>query len=81
MVQLIQRNWNGRQDVGGQTQIRFTIARDGRMGDVSVEASSGYFALDHTAERAVRVTAQVPPLPAAYTDPELTVHLVFRYGR
>ena len=81
MLQLIQRNWNGRQDVLGQTQIRFTIMRDGRISDVSVEKPSGYFALDQAAERALLVTRQLPPLPSQYTETQLTVHLVFRYER
>ena len=81
MLQLIQRNWTARQDVAGQTQVRFTIMRDGRIADVSVEKPSGYFALDQTAERALLVTRQLPPLPPQYTESQLTVHLVFRYER
>ena len=61
--------------------IGFTIARDGRIGKVSVERSSGYFALDQTAERAVRIMGRLPPLPSEYTEPQLVVHLVFRYAR
>ena len=52
----------------GQTQIRFSIMRDGRISDVSVEKSSGYFALDQAAERALLVTRQLPPLPSQYTE-------------
>lgn len=81
LVQLIQRNWIDRQAVSGQTQIGFTVARDGRIADVSIERSSGYFALDQTAERAVRIMGRLPPLPAEYTEPQLAVHLVFRYAR
>jgi len=82
MLQLIQRNWNGQQQVAGQTIMKFSIQRDGRLADVQVEQSSGYQALDLTAQRALLVTRQLPPLPAQYTDSDhLTVHLVFRYQR
>jgi TonB family protein len=79
MIQLIQRNWNGRQDVAGQTMMKFTIQRDGRLTDVQMEQSSGYFALDQTAQRALLTTRQLPPLPPAFSEPVLTVHLNFKY--
>jgi TonB family protein len=81
MLQLIQRNWNSKQSVDGQTQVRFTVQRDGRITDVAVEQPSGYFALDQTAQRALLLTRQLPPLPSQFTEPQLTVHLVFRYQR
>jgi protein TonB len=81
MLQLIQRNWNSRQQVAGQTTMRFTIERDGRISALEVERSSGYFALDQTAQRALMLTRQFPPLPAQYTGEDLTVHLNFRYER
>ena len=81
MMQLIQRNWNAKQQVGGETLIKYTIQRDGRLTDIEVERSSGYFALDQTAQRALYTTRQLPPLPAQFTEPTLTVHLVFRYER
>jgi len=82
MLQLIQRNWSAQQQVPGQTIVKFTIQRDGRVTDVNVEKSSGYQALDLTAQRALLVTRQIPPLPAQYTDSDhLTVHLVFNYQR
>ncbi len=30
MIQLIQRNWNSKQQVAGETLVKFTIQRDGR---------------------------------------------------
>jgi TonB family protein len=82
MLQLIQRNWNAQQQVAGQTTMKFTIQRDGRLADVVVERPSGYPALDLTAQRALLVTRQLPPLPAQYTESDhLTVHLVFNYQR
>ena len=81
MIQLIQRNWNARQQVAGDTQMKFTISRDGRLTGIEVEKSSGYFALDQTAQRALVVTGQLPPLPARFSESSLTVHLIFRYER
>jgi protein TonB len=81
MLQLIQRNWNSKQSVDGQTQVRFTVQRDGRIIDVAVEQPSGYFVLDQTAQRALLLTQQLPPLPSQFTEQQLTVHLVFRYQR
>lgn len=81
MIQLIQRNWNGKQNVAGVTRIKYTIQRDGRLTDVQLEQSSGYFALDQAAQRALILTRQLPPLPAQFPEPTLTVHLNFSYER
>jgi len=81
MLQLIQRNWTSKQQVAGQTIVKFTIQRDGRITNVEVERPSGLFALDQTAQRALLVTRQLPPLPGQYTENDLTVHLIFRYER
>jgi TonB family protein len=59
--------------------VKYTIQRNGQITDVALEKSSGYTALDLTAQRALLVTRQLPPLPAAFTEPTLTVHLRFEY--
>jgi TonB family protein len=61
--------------------IKFTIMRDGQIQGVEVERSSGYTALDINAQRALLVTRTLPPLPAAFPNPTLTVHLNFQYTR
>jgi protein TonB len=81
MIQLIQRNWNAKQQVAGDCLVKYTIQRDGRLINVEIEKSSGYFALDQTAQRALLVTRQLPPLPPQFTESTLTVHLIFRYER
>ena len=81
MIELIQRNWSAKQSVAGQTMMKFTIQRDGRLTDMQLEQSSGYFALDQTAQRALLLTRQLPPLPAQFPEPSLTVHLNFQYER
>jgi TonB family protein len=81
MIQLIQRNWNSRQQVQGETLMKYVIQRDGRLTDIEVERSSGYFALDQNSQRALLLTRQLPPLPPQFTEATLTVHLIFRYER
>jgi protein TonB len=81
MLELIRRNWSSKQDVAGQALMKFTIQRDGRLVGIELERSSGYTALDLTAQRALLLTRQLPPLPSAFTEPSLTVHLYFQYQR
>jgi TonB family protein len=81
MLTLIRRNWDERQQAAGTTVMKFTIQRSGELTDVVVERSSGYPALDFMAERSLRITRQLPPLPSAFTEPSLTVHLVYEYNR
>ena len=81
VVQTIQRSWNPRQSVAGQTLMKFTIDRAGALTDVQVERPSGFVALDLAAQRALLLTQRVPPLPGAFPNPDLTVHLRFEYQR
>lgn len=81
MVQRIRAGWIQQADVGGSVVVRFTIERDGRITGTSVEKSSGYSALDLQAQRAVVGAGTLPPLPAAFPNPMLTVHLNFQYQR
>jgi TonB family protein len=80
-VQLIQQNWNQNQGVTAEVVVKFTIQRDGTFSDVQVERPSGFMALDMAAQRAVLATARIPPLPAQFSNPTLTVHLTFDYNR
>jgi TonB family protein len=80
MQRLILGNWNSRQQVAAAVMIKFSIQRDGRITDVTVEKSSGYTVLDMNAQRALMVT-RLPALPPAFPDNVLTVHLIFEYQR
>jgi TonB family protein len=80
MQRLILGNWNSRQQVASAVMIKFSIQRDGRITDVTVEKSSGYTVLDVNAQRALMVT-RLPALPSAFPDSVLTVHLIFEYQR
>jgi len=79
MMVQIKRAWNMNQGAGGQTTIKFTIQRDGRLGDVSVYESSGIPTLDLAAQRAVITARQLAPLPDAFPNPTLGVRLTFKY--
>lgn len=81
MLQLIERNWSAKQPVAGETLMQFRIERNGALTNVQVERSSGYQALDFTAQRALALTRQLPPLPAEFQNQSLTVHLRFQYRR
>jgi len=81
MLDLVNRNWASKQQADGTALMRFVIQRDGRIADVEVERSSGTPALDFLAQRALLLTRQFPPLPSAFPEPVLTVHLVFEYKR
>jgi TonB family protein len=81
MLQLIQSRWDARQQVSGESVVVFRIQRDGRLTDIELERSSGFPALDLTSQRALFLTQRVPPLPSAFPDDHLTVHLRFEYRR
>lgn len=81
MVERVRANWNSRAEVSGETFVKFTIQRDGTVTGAEVERSSAYTALDIAALRAVVGARQLPPLPAAYSNPSLGVHLSFQYLR
>ena len=81
MSERIQSNWSQQVEVPGTVIVKFTIQRDGSLTDPVVELSSGYSSLDLNALRAIRLTRQLVPLPAAFPNPTLTVHLNFKYQR
>ena len=80
MKDFITRNWNSKQQAAGTTVMHFVIQRDGRIADVEVERSSGNQELDFLASRALRLT-KLPPLPSAYDQPALGVHMNFEYQK
>ena len=76
----VSQNWftseSGRGE-GYTCVIYFRLARDGSVGDISVEKSSGNQYFDMSAQRAVRSSAPFPPLPRAFEDPWLGIHFTF----
>jgi TonB family protein len=80
MVSTIRRSWDQNQGIVGSTTMQFTILKNGVVDKTLVEKSSGFAALDNSAMRALQLT-RLPPLPAAFDNPTLTVHLRFDYQR
>jgi protein TonB len=80
MLQRIRSNWN-QSAARGEALVQFTIDRSGKISSVALERSSGNPIADVNAQRAVIQTAALPPLPGAFPNPTLTVHLNFRYTR
>jgi TonB family protein len=81
MRTLIMQNWNQNQGASGKAQVKFTIQRDGTLTDVALELPSGAALLDLESQRALLKTRQLPALPREFTNPTLTVHLIFEYHR
>jgi TonB family protein len=81
MIERIRGNWTSHAETTGQAMVKFMINRDGKIGGVAVEESSGNAILDLNAMRALYTTRQLPPLPEAFPNPTLTVHLNFEYQR
>jgi protein TonB len=61
----------------GMTEVKFTIARDGTIGDIRVTQTSGWLPLDNAAVNAIRGAAPLPPLPASVSAERLGV--TFRF--
>jgi outer membrane biosynthesis protein TonB len=61
--------------------MKFVIQRDGTMADIEIDQTSRNQVLDLESRRALINTRRLPPLPAAFTRPTLTVFLTFEYKR
>ncbi len=81
MVNRIHKNWNPQQQATGVVYVKYTIQRSGQLTDIQVETSSGNPSLDLASQRALVNTRMLAALPAAFPEPQLTVHLEFRYER
>ena len=79
MRDRVTRNWNGRQGIVGSTTMTFTIQRDGTITGIQRRKSSGFELLDAQAERALRLTTKLAPLPQQFPNQTLTVHMAFDY--
>jgi periplasmic protein TonB len=81
MRQRIMERWNQNQGTVGSNIVKFTIGRDGVLSGIEVTQSSRNPILDMESRRALTMTARLPPLPARFTRPTLTVFLTFEYKR
>ena len=57
--------------------VYFRLMRDGSLGDVRIETSSGNGYFDRAALRAVRSGSPYPPLPGGFADDFLGIHFTF----
>jgi TonB family protein len=80
LTQQIASHWNKDQPVAGIATLKFTIQRDGRITNITLETSSGNSYLDRASRNALEDTRQLPPLPIAFTLPTLIIHLKFPYN-
>ncbi|HSR66745.1 MAG TPA: energy transducer TonB [Acidobacteriota bacterium] len=62
-----------------QTVILFTVDRSGRIGDIEMERSSGIRTVDVAAERAVRASDPLPPLPVEFRGRSIRFRSEFNY--
>lgn len=81
MLDRIRSGWQSNQGASGQVLVKFTIQRNGQISDAAVERSSGSPVLDLAALRAVLGTRTLNPLPSAFPNQTLGVHLNFEYSR
>jgi outer membrane biosynthesis protein TonB len=82
MVRTIQMNWSSKQGIPGSIVMRFTITRAGTIvpESIQLERSSGFVVHEVAAQRALLQT-RLPPLPGAYPNPTLGIHMTFEYSR
>ncbi|HEX3179203.1 MAG TPA: TonB family protein [Methylomirabilota bacterium] len=76
----VTERWSGKALPGQQPVAVFEINRDGQVGRLSIEKSSGNSYYDQAALRAIAEANPFPPLPAEYTEPTLRVHLGFNFS-
>ena len=68
--------------ISGDLNIRFTIKRDGSVGDVELIRTSGYRELDEAALKAIKDAEPFWPLPVDWDKDELTItgHFIYIIG-
>jgi protein TonB len=81
----IQKNWKPPTGMPSKgefiaAKVKFTVRRDGMIIGVNVEDSSGLAFFDQSALRAVLNSNPAPPLPRAYDEDRLGVHVSFVFG-
>jgi TonB family protein len=60
--------------------IKFRLERDGKVGNMSIEQSSGNEYYDLAAQRAVQSAVPLPPFPPDLTDSYFDAHFTFAVG-
>lgn len=78
VLNKVDDNWSRPPVEGPKATVFFRILRDGRVVDLELKEGSGNRAFDLSALRAVTNSSPLPPLPAGYREPTLSVHLIVR---
>jgi len=73
----IREKWDGKAIPGQQPAVIFEIGRDGRVGQATINKSSGNPAYDQVALRAINDAGPFPPLPDDFKKPVLRIGLQF----
>jgi periplasmic protein TonB len=77
----VARNWRSQEldsTVRNPVVVTFDISRSGGVQNVKVRTSSGSFAMDQSAQRAILMSSPFPPLPAQYERNSATIEFWFR---
>jgi TonB family protein len=78
MLALIESRWyKPSVPPGTRARVGFVILKSGKVEGIRLEESSGNSSFDRAALRAMYAANPLPPLPPAYGEPSLTVHLSF----
>lgn len=82
IMRIIQSNWALSSQLAGQLTnmqsiLVIKVMPDGEIKDVWFEEKSGNTHLDDSSHKAILKSNPLPPLPAGYTGPFLTVGIVF----
>jgi len=86
ITRAVSSNWlksmvDSRIQRAPRVYINFDIERDGSVSNVTVQQSSGIASLDRSAERAVRASSPLPPLPGDFRGSRVNVSFYFEYSR
>jgi TonB family protein len=78
LTSKVYETWRKDQPERGTAEVRFTIARNGRVSNVEIAKTSGISVLDRISRNAI---TDLPPLPLPdrYSGEVLTIRMVFPY--
>ena len=84
ITRKVAQNWYTQEvqpgtPAGAKVYIRFTVARDGSVRNISIAASSGYASLDSSCLHAVQRVDSFGALPAGYNESSLDVSYYCSY--
>lgn len=75
----ITERWEGRALQGRQPVVVFEISRNGQLGKLAIDKSSGNPYYDQQALRAISEATPFPPLPPEWSKPTLSIQLGFNF--